>query len=93
MNLIKIPDRLDEAPQMLLWTMDELLPPIFLFAVGVIFKSPFLYGLVGFAGSYVYRKFRESKPDGYIIHMCYYYGLPLFSEKKMPNPFIRRFFP
>ena len=94
MKLVKIPERIDDPPHMLLWSMDELVPPILFFVIGMLFlDAPMKTMLLGFLVSYVYRRFRESKPDGYILHMLYWYGVPLSRSQLMINPFIKRFLP
>lgn len=94
MKLVKIPERVDEPPSMLLWSMDELVPPILFFLAGMIlFDAGMKCMLLGFVVSYIYRRFRDSKPDGYLLHMMYWHGVPMFRSKTMLNPFIKRFFP
>jgi conjugal transfer pilus assembly protein TraL len=94
MKLVKIPERVDDSPHMLLWSMDELVPPIIFFLAGMILLDAGMRCmLVGFLVSYVYRRFRESKPDGYLLHMLYWHGIPMFRSGAMLNPFIKRFFP
>lgn len=93
MKPIQIPDRIDDPPHLLLWSLDEMAPPLVLLIIGVIMGTPMKLFFAGFILTYIYRRFRESKPDGYMLHLLYWYGVPFTRSRLMLNTFIRRLYP
>jgi conjugal transfer pilus assembly protein TraL len=41
----------------------------------------------------LYRRFRDGRPDGFILHAIYWVGLLPTKAKTIPNPFIRSYLP
>lgn len=93
MEPVKIPRRVDEPPHLLLWSADELLPMLIGLVVGVVIGKAFVCTVIGLIVTNIYRKFRDNHPDGYLMHLLYWVGLPITTSKLFKNPFIRRFFP
>ncbi|MFT0213086.1 type IV conjugative transfer system protein TraL [Pseudomonas sp. F1_0610] len=52
--------------------------------------APILLGLVT---TKLYRRFRDGRPDGFILHAIYWAGLLPTKAKTIPNPFIRSYLP
>jgi conjugal transfer pilus assembly protein TraL len=49
--------------------------------------------ILGFVATSFYRRYRDGHPDGYFLHMAYYYlGYPL-KGRSFVNPFIKEFLP
>jgi len=95
MEPVKMPTRVDEPKQFLIWTVDEVIPILSMIGVGVVLEQVFLCMLVGWVLAYFYKKYKNSRPDGFIFHAFYWFGLmpSKKSSKTMVNPFIRRWFP
>lgn len=93
MKIIDIPRRIDEPPHLMLWSADEFAPMLLGLVVGVVIGKALLCFLVGMMVTNLYRRFKDSHPDGYLLHMLYWSGAPLSRAKSMVNPFIRRFYP
>lgn len=93
MEPVRIPRRVDEPPHLLLWSADELSPLLLGLVVGVLLKKVFICTLAGLIVTNLYRKFRDNHPDGYLLHMLYWTGVPITKSKSFKNPFVRRYLP
>jgi conjugal transfer pilus assembly protein TraL len=94
MQALRMPRALDEQMYVLFWSADELLPGLFIFIMGVLINQKLLCLLVAIVVTKLFRKLKEGNPDGFLLHLGYWYGL--ISGKKaysMPNAFIREFIP
>lgn len=90
---IKIPQRVDEFPHFLLWSLDEMAPLMFLVLIGMLFDALGICLVLGLVATNAYRRIRENSPDGILLHTLYKMGIPLTKSKTMVNIFIRRLFP
>tara|TARA_B100000424_G_scaffold239268_1_gene205885 strand:- start:4778 stop:5086 length:309 start_codon:yes stop_codon:yes gene_type:complete len=79
---VYIPRRVDDPPHLLLWSVDELAPPILGLVVGMIFEQALWCTLFGFLMVHVYRRFRDDSPDGFMVHWMHWYGLMPISRGK-----------
>lgn len=93
MEPVKLPTKIDEPHQFLLWSADEMIPLMTLFVTGIILEQALLFTGIGFFLTSIYKKYKNSKPDGYLLHYLYWIGLIPTKAKTMVNPFIRRFYP
>ena len=91
---VYIPQRVDETPNLLIWSMDEAVPILLGLVVGIMLGQALICSLVGLVMTYWYRKYRGSHPDGFFVHIFYWYGVPGLSRGRLfVNPFCRRFLP
>jgi conjugal transfer pilus assembly protein TraL len=93
MKPITIPGRVDDPPHLMLWSSDELAPMLLGLTFGIFIGKALICTIIGFLITSAYRKFRESSPDGYLLHMLYYGGFLPPKGRSMINPYIRRIFP
>jgi len=93
MEPVRLPTHVDEPHQFLMWSADEIIPLLSLFVMGVLFEQILLFTLCGLVLTSVYKKYKNSKPDGYLLHFLYWYGLMPSKARCFVNPFIRRFLP
>ncbi len=91
MSQIEIPRYVDDPPHILLWSADEVAPILLALVFGIIFSHTFIFLLAGVALTKVYSRFRDGRPDGYIMHLIYWYGFLPIRARSIPNPFARRF--
>jgi conjugal transfer pilus assembly protein TraL len=88
-----MPRSLDDPDQMLLWSVDELVPVAVCFGLGITMHQ-MTAAVVGiFVFLKVYRRFRNGRPNGYMQHIMYWYGFAGNETVTIRNPFIRRFLP
>lgn len=90
---IRIPARVDDPPHLIIWSMDELMPIVFGFLIGLFIDQKLIFTGVGWLVSKAYVRFRDTHPNGYILHMIYSWGFWPSRTKLLPNPYIQRFFP
>lgn len=88
----RIPNHLDDPPQLLLWEADEFM--IIAFAIGLGVVSGFMTAslLGGVAVSKVYARLKDRRPRGFLAHLAYWYsGLGGSTEPAgtRPLPFVR----
>jgi conjugal transfer pilus assembly protein TraL len=93
MKELEFPRHLNDPPTVLIWRLDDLMPVVLGISVGILVDWFFPFLLAGIAFSYGYRRFRDSKPDGFILHRLYWWGIVPLSARSIPNPFARRFAP
>lgn len=93
MKPVRVPARIDDPPHFLLWSADEMAPIMIGVVIGVIIKQFLICTAVGFAVTHVYRKFRDSTQDGYIVHWLYHIGMLPSQARTMLNSYITRLFP
>jgi conjugal transfer pilus assembly protein TraL len=89
-----MPRDLDDQMYVLFWTTDELLPGMAIFVVGVLIDQKLVCLLVALAMTKLFRRLKEGNPDGFLLHMGYWYGI--IADRRaytMPNAFIREFVP
>lgn len=94
MELVRIPRRIDDPPHVLMWSLDEFMPMAVGLAFGMMIGQATISFLVGYIFTRYYRRYRDTHPDGYLLHLMYWYGIATMKKAKtIKNPFVRRYFP
>jgi conjugal transfer pilus assembly protein TraL len=93
MEKIKLPKSIDEPDQFLLWSTDEFIPLATFMILGMFFRQLLLCFLLGLGMVQIYKKFKYSRPDGYLLHLLYWIGLLPRQSKTIVNPFEREWLP
>ena len=93
MQQIRIPVRIDDPPHLLLWSADELAPMLLGLTVGILIEHALACTVIGFLVTAAYRKFRDNRPDGSLLHVLYHAGFLPPKGKSMINPYVGRLFP
>jgi len=70
----KLPQRIDEPPLFMFWRIDDLAPVMVLGAIGIIFEHMILAILIGAILVRFTKRYREAKPEGYLLHWFYWMG-------------------
>ena len=91
MSAVEIPAAIDDPPLILLWPADEMMPVLIGLVFGVVSGNAFLFTAGGLLLTRVYRRFRNGHPDGYFLHLLYWYGVMPSKAFSVPSPFARRF--
>jgi conjugal transfer pilus assembly protein TraL len=94
MKALKMPRNLDDQPFVLFWSADELVPGLTVFVLGVLINEKLVCLLIALAMTRLFRRLKEGNPDGFLLHMGYWYGL--IAQRRaytMPNAFVREFIP
>jgi conjugal transfer pilus assembly protein TraL len=91
----RIPNYLDDPAQMLFWEVDEFLILCVFFGLGIAAGQLSLMVLASLVLVRVYRKVRDRRANGFLIHLVYWHtGLGAKAENpgSLVLPFIRRIF-
>ena len=91
MQAIRMPRNCDDQMYILFWSADELLPGLSIFVVGILINQKLICLLLALIITKLARKIKEGKPDGFLLHSAYWYGLAGSKSYVMPNAFIREF--
>lgn len=94
MEPVRIPDRIDEPPNVLFWRLDEAMPIGIGLVAGVLLAQLTLCLLAGLVLARFYRRFCDNKPDGFLLHAVYWHmgAVPFAKTKRtMPNSYEREF--
>ena len=93
MRQIQFPRHLDAPQRFLFWSADQIIPFATMALIGMATKTLMICLLIGGVLAWAFARYRDSRPDGHLQHMAYWYGvLPLKGRSAM-NPFARRVFP
>lgn len=93
MQRLPFPRYLDTPHHIIMWTVDEVMVFVACTILGII-DGHMLPGMaVGAAMMYVYRRYRDRHPNGYLRHLAYWYGLVPIKGRGRLNPFQRRVLP
>jgi conjugal transfer pilus assembly protein TraL len=93
MNQIEFPGTIDDPPYILLWRMDDAAMPALFGCVGMWFDHLWTMVAAGVVVMFLYRRFREGRPEFYAFHALYWLGFIPCRSYLMPNPFCRSFYP
>ena len=93
MRVLELPQTVDDPPYLLMWRVDDLMPVVAGFGLGMAFGELLVLASMGIAASYFYRRFRDGRPDGYVFHLLYWFGFVPARGRLAGNPFERVFLP
>lgn len=93
MEPIPFPHYASTAKRILMWTPDQVIPLCCMFLIGLMTDTLTFSLLVGIALSWVYSKYSAGKPDGFVLHALYWFGLVPLKARSAINPFNRRILP
>lgn len=86
---LTLPRTVDDPPQLMLWSADELIPMLTCIGLGILIDHFFTLLVSGVVLWRVLRRYKDSRPDGYMLHAVYWTGLVLSRSRVLPNPFRR----
>ncbi|MDT0618571.1 MAG: type IV conjugative transfer system protein TraL [Salinisphaeraceae bacterium] len=91
MKPIPTPHLIDEPQRFLLWSFDEAMPIIIFFLLGYMIQQVIICTAVGIVFSKLFRKYKDSRPEGYLIHLLNWHGIGVDRGYSVGNPFRRDF--
>lgn len=71
MEPVNIPSYIDDPPHFLLWSADEMAPILLGLVIGIFTGNALVLCLLGLVTTKLYRRFRDGRPDGFILHAIY----------------------
>lgn len=93
MEPVAIPKTIDDPIHLLLWSADKIVPFMVCMLTGMPIDQFIPALAIGAITVKFYRRFRDSRTDGYTLHAIYWLDLLSGKAITIPNPFIRRFYP
>jgi len=90
---IEMPRSLDDPHIVLIWSVDELMPIGVFFIIGFVLSQILIFTVLGMLAVKYYKGYRDGKPDGFLQHTAYWFGMFPGKGYSFINPFIRRWFP
>lgn len=88
---LALPRHVDEPPVMLMWTSDEIGAFFLLFITGFMLEQVIISLILGYFAVKLMRRFKNTKPNGYLIHILYWVGVSVSESRTLPNPYDRNF--
>lgn len=85
-----MPRHVDDPKQILVVTIDELVPIALGIVVGIIIGKMLIPFVLGIAVAKVQRRYIDSMPDGFLYHWLYFSGLVTPKARSTPNALRRR---
>lgn len=93
MDPVRIPTEIDTPHQILLWATDEFVPFMIFLTVGNLIGHLILFCALGWLFGHIYRRYKNTRPDGYLNHWLYWLGFVRQKGKTFVNPYQREFLP
>ena len=93
MQAIELPRSIDDPPNVLLWTVDEIVRVTLGVIIGILADNLLFFTVVGAGVTSVYKRFRDGRPDGYLLHLIYWAGFLRCGARTIPNPYCREYLP
>jgi len=90
---LKIPTEIDTPHQVLLWATDEFVPFMIFLVIGNLIGHLIMFCFLGGVMGHLYRRYKNTRPDGYLNHLLYWAGFKTQQGITYVNPFIREFLP
>nr|WP_312130895.1 type IV conjugative transfer system protein TraL [Stenotrophomonas pavanii] len=92
-EVMPFPRYLNTPQRLLFWTLDQMIPFGFFMVTGIITDRPLICITLGLVASRWLTKYRDSRPDNYMYHALYWWGVIGFKGRNAINPFIKRIYP
>ncbi len=90
---MQFPRYLDAPPRFLFWTFNDLIPFAAAALLGILADSLLSGMLIGVVLAWFFRRYQDTKPNGYVQHVAYWYGVLPMSGRTAINSFIRAIYP
>ena len=75
MEAVEIPRYVDSQLQVFLWEIDEIIPVVAAFAIGMMTETLTYVIIPAFLLGKLFSKYKESHLDGILMHLAYWYGI------------------
>jgi len=75
MKQLRMPRHVDDPKQILVMTIDEVVPIGAGLITGVVIDKMWICLLVGIALARIQRRYIDSRPDGFLLHVLYWNAL------------------
>lgn len=81
MQEIKVPQTLNDPPLAMIFNAYQLMTVLGFAMIGSIIDQLLIMTIVGWLAGTLFTRFSDKKPDGFLRHQMYYWGLPVLSPR------------
>ncbi len=82
---IPVPLYVDSPQQVLIFSIDELVPVVLFLGLGILIDQAFILTCAGIGLAKAQRRYIDSMPDGFMLHWLYWTGLYPVKSRTLPN--------
>lgn len=93
MDTIDLPQHIDDPLPLLLWTTADLGPVYVALMLGLFLDQEVVCVSISLVLVHFYHRYRDNRPDGFLIHVAYWLGLLGGRGYSLINPYRRLFTP
>lgn len=93
MSEIEFPRYNDLPPRFLFFSIDQTIVVATGVAFGAVTKNLLPALIVCVIVAWAIGRWREARPDGYMVHMLFWYGVLPAKGRSVLNPFLRKVLP
>ncbi|CAH2605802.1 Type IV conjugative transfer system protein TraL (plasmid) [Rhodovastum atsumiense] len=93
MERVLFPETADEPPRFLLWRIDDVAVPLLFLCFGMLLGNVVIFVIAGLAMMAGYQKYRDGRPEFYVLHAMYWFGIYPARGPGFINPYIRTLLP
>lgn len=90
MSPVKIPRYIDDPMQVLLWELDDVLPFLAMFGLGLLLHKLLPMAVIGYFASRYVMKMKAANLRGLLEHTGFWFGL-ISLNKRDANGLVREF--
>lgn len=90
----RVPFRINEPRTLIFFPVHHVMPPAFLFFLGILTGNVLAFFIAGVAWFIVIRRTEERYPKGYLLARLYWSGIAIFlrQSKWFPDPMKRNYY-
>jgi conjugal transfer pilus assembly protein TraL len=93
MDPVRVPVEIDTPHQVLLWSVDEFVPFMLFLIIGNLTGHLVSFCVMGGVIGHFYKRYKNTRPDGYLNHLLYWAGFRGQKGMTYLNPYAREFLP
>lgn len=93
MSEIEFPRYNDLPPRFLFFSVDQTVLVASAVTFGAVTKNLLPALVIGCLLAWLVGKWRDARPDGYLVHLLYWYGVLWVNGRSALNPFLRKILP
>jgi conjugal transfer pilus assembly protein TraL len=87
------PKLVDDPPNILFWSADEIAPLFGAVALGMVLDAMLICVCIAFIWTRLMSRYKNAKLKGFGLHMLWYQGfIPMDSTKSFKNPYARNYY-
>jgi conjugal transfer pilus assembly protein TraL len=93
MSALPLPRAIDDPPYILLFRLDDLAPAAAVIVAGYLADALLPSLVVAVAAAWLYQRVRAGRPEGFVQHWLWFWGLYPNQGYSFRNPYRREYRP